>query len=50
MNPLLAHHVELEHLPVLVILWSAGLWIGWQLVTYWLRSSGRDTGRPERAE
>jgi hypothetical protein len=29
---LLAHHVELYHVPVLTILFAAGAWIGWKLV------------------
>jgi hypothetical protein len=30
---LLAHHLELYHVPVLVVLFAAGAWIGWRLVS-----------------
>jgi hypothetical protein len=33
MNPLFAHHVEAQHVPVLVGLLAAGFWIGWNLVS-----------------
>ena len=31
MITLLAHHVEMYHVPVLLVLFTAGAWIGWQL-------------------
>ncbi len=31
MMPLFAHHVEMYHVPVLLVLFTAGAWIGWQL-------------------
>ena len=30
---LLAHHVELEHYPVLAIFLGVGAWLGWQVVS-----------------
>lgn len=33
MNILLAHHVELYHVPVLAVLFVAGAWIGWKFVS-----------------
>jgi hypothetical protein len=33
MNALFAHHVELMHMPVLAVLFAAGAWIGWKLVS-----------------
>jgi hypothetical protein len=32
MIPLFAHHVEMYHVPVLLVLFMAGAWIGWQAV------------------
>jgi hypothetical protein len=29
---LLAHHIEVQHLPVVAVLFVAGGWIGWQFV------------------
>jgi hypothetical protein len=37
MNVLLAHHLEAHHIPVLVGLFAAGFFIGWQLLSRWLR-------------
>jgi hypothetical protein len=31
MTILFAHHLELQHLPVLAAIFSAGIWVGWQL-------------------
>jgi hypothetical protein len=36
MNVLLAHHLEAHHLPVLVSLFAAGFYIGWQMISRWL--------------
>jgi uncharacterized membrane protein YciS (DUF1049 family) len=33
MIPLFAHHVQPEHIPVLAVLFAAGFWLGWQLVS-----------------
>jgi hypothetical protein len=33
MNFLLAHHVEAQHVPVLLAMLLAGFWIGWNLVS-----------------
>jgi hypothetical protein len=33
MNILLAHHLEAHHIPVLVGLFAAGFFIGWQLLS-----------------
>jgi hypothetical protein len=35
MSALLAHHVEVYHIPVLAALFGVGCWIGWQLVLKW---------------
>jgi hypothetical protein len=32
MISLFAHHVELYHVPVLVVLFAAGAWIGWKFI------------------
>jgi hypothetical protein len=32
MITLLAHHLEVQHLPVLVSIFAAGFFVGWQLV------------------
>jgi hypothetical protein len=36
MNVLLAHHLEAHHFPILVCLFAAGFWIGWQALSRWL--------------
>ena len=28
---LLAHHVELHHIPVLMAFFASGIWIGWRM-------------------
>ena len=33
MNLLFAHHVEAQHVPVLIALLAAGLYIGWSLTS-----------------
>jgi len=30
---LLAHHVELQHVPVLALFLAVGVWLGWQAVS-----------------
>jgi hypothetical protein len=32
MTPLFAHHVELQHLPVLSAFFAVGFWLGWRLL------------------
>ena len=32
MISLFAHHIEMYHVPVLLVLFTAGAWIGWQMV------------------
>lgn len=40
MNPLLAHHLEAHHVPVLIGLFAAGVYVGWHLVSrYWNRDA-----------
>jgi hypothetical protein len=46
MTPLLAHHVEAYHIPVLLILFAAGCWIGWHLVSKWM-SGTQKTQEPQ---
>jgi hypothetical protein len=36
MSPLWAHHLEAQHVPVLVSLFAAGFFVGWQLLARWL--------------
>ena len=33
MTLLLAHHIELHHVPVLAGIFAAGFWIGWEAVS-----------------
>ncbi len=33
----LAHHLELQHVPVVLIIAVAGAWIGWNMASKWLR-------------
>jgi hypothetical protein len=55
MSTLLAHHlVEAQHVPVLVALFAAGFFVGWQVLSRWLgrgraapNTGGADTGREE---
>jgi hypothetical protein len=30
---LLAHHVEVQHLPVLTLFLGVGIWLGWQVLS-----------------
>jgi hypothetical protein len=47
MNVLLAHHLEAHHVPILVTLFAAGLYIGWQAISRWLTRAPRPvTGQP----
>jgi len=36
MTPLFAHHVEAQHVPVLLALFAAGFFVGWSLLSRWL--------------
>ena len=36
MSPLLAHHIEAQHVPVLLALHAAGFFVGWSLLSRWL--------------
>jgi hypothetical protein len=40
MNPLFAHHVEPQHVPVLLALLAAGFFVGWSLVSRCLARKG----------
>ncbi len=33
MSPLFAHHLEPQHVPVLVAIFAAGFFIGWQALS-----------------
>ncbi len=33
---LLAHHIEGHHVPVLLCLFAAGVYVGWELLGRWL--------------
>lgn len=35
MTPLLAHHVEPQHMPVLAAFFMIGFWLGWRLLARW---------------
>ena len=30
---LLAHHVELQHVPVVTLFFAVGIWLGWQVLS-----------------
>jgi hypothetical protein len=36
MTSLFAHHVEAQHVPVLLALLAAGFFVGWSLLSRWL--------------
>jgi hypothetical protein len=40
MSPLFAHHVEPQHVPVLLALLAAGFFVGWSLVSRFLACKG----------
>lgn len=47
MMVLLAHHIELHHVPVLSGIFVAGFWVGWQIVAKLLgRTSGTISSPP----
>jgi hypothetical protein len=31
---LLAHHVELQHMPVLAVFLGVGIWLGWHVLSW----------------
>ncbi len=37
MLPLLAHHLELHHAPVLAAIYAVGFWCGWQNIARFLK-------------
>ena len=37
MITLLAHHLEIQHVPVILAIFGAGAWIGWRLVSKLIR-------------
>jgi hypothetical protein len=41
MIPLFAHHIEMFHVPVLLVLFTAGAWIGWQMIGGMLNRNNR---------
>jgi len=47
MNPLLAHHLEPQHVPVLAAFLAVGFWLGWHLLSKLL---ARRAGAPQRPE
>jgi len=46
MNVLFAHHLEAHHFPVLVSLFAAGFYIGWQALSRWLTRGRVATADP----
>lgn len=36
MTPILAHHLEIHHVPVLIGLFASGAWIGWHAAFRWI--------------
>jgi hypothetical protein len=42
MMTLLAHHVEIYHIPILAALFGVGCWLGWSLL------SGRRVNKEDR--
>lgn len=47
MTPLLAHHLEAQHVPVLVSIFAAGFFIGWQALSRLLGRGRAPTINPE---
>ena len=47
MNILLAHHLEAHHFPVLVGLFVAGCYVGWQALSRWLTGGPAVTADPD---
>jgi divalent metal cation (Fe/Co/Zn/Cd) transporter len=44
MSVLLAHHLEAQHLPVLVCIFAAGFFVGWQAVSRLLKRNRTAVG------
>jgi hypothetical protein len=44
MTPLLAHHLEAHHLPILICLFAAGFYIGWNGLSRLLKRRGTGKG------
>ena len=36
MTPPFAHHIEAQHVPVLLALFAAGFFVGWSALSRWL--------------
>ena len=49
MNPLFAHHIEAQHVPVLTAFLAVGFWLGWHLVSTLLEGRAGSRQRPEGA-
>jgi hypothetical protein len=50
---LFAHHVELQHLPVLAIFLGVGIWLGWRATSRlltWTRSSSSTPAPEEKGQ
>ena len=41
---LLAHHLEPQHVPVLLAVFAAGFYVGWQVLSRWLARGARKPG------
>ena len=41
---LLAHHVELQHVPVLAVFLAVGIWLGWRVMSLLFRSQRSEVG------
>jgi hypothetical protein len=48
MSPLLAHHLEWHHVPVLLAVFAVGAWFGWNLVSRLARPGARREAEPDR--
>ena len=47
MTVLLAHHLEVHHVPILLSFFAAGFFIGWQVLSRWLgRPAVADPAKP----
>jgi hypothetical protein len=47
MNPLFAHHIEPQHIPVLAAFLGVGFWLGWHAVSKLLAWRMGSHQRPE---
>jgi hypothetical protein len=50
MTMLFAHHLEVHHVPVLVGLFAAGFFIGWQVLSRWLARGHAPTVDPSNKQ